>query len=103
MLGLTGAAAFVLGRRKRLGTFEVLLLTGCAILSFRSRRDLWLVVLAAAGILSTGPFRFADASPEMPWTPHRRAALAGALIPFSLALGLARSPSPPPPAPTPPP
>ncbi len=53
MLALFGAAAFALGRRSSLGSFEVLLLAGTAILSFRARRDLWFVTLAALAILAT--------------------------------------------------
>jgi hypothetical protein len=52
VLALTGAAAFVLGRKTRLCSFEILLFIGCAILSFRARRDVWLVVLASAMVLS---------------------------------------------------
>ena len=37
-LALTGAAAFVLGRRKRLGSFDILLLISSAYFAFRARR-----------------------------------------------------------------
>jgi hypothetical protein len=53
MLLLGGAAVFALGRRRRLGSFEVLLLTCAGALAFRSRRELWFLVLAGVAILAT--------------------------------------------------
>jgi hypothetical protein len=47
VLALALATAFALGRRPRLTAFDVLLFAACAVLCFRARRDLWLVVLAA--------------------------------------------------------
>lgn len=55
VLGLALTAAFVLGRRARLSAFEVMLLAGSALVSFKCRRDLWLVVLASLAILVAGP------------------------------------------------
>lgn len=52
-LFLGGAAVFALGRRQRLSFFEVSLLVCAGILAFRSRRDLWWLVLAAAAILTS--------------------------------------------------
>ncbi len=52
VLLLGAAAVFALGRRRRLNGFEILLLASTGILAFRSRRDLWLLVLAAAAILT---------------------------------------------------
>jgi hypothetical protein len=52
LLGLAAAATFSLGRRRRLDTFEVLLLGFAAFLAFRSRRDLWLLVLASLAVLA---------------------------------------------------
>jgi hypothetical protein len=54
VLALAGAAAFALGRRARLSTFDVLLLAATAYFAFHSRRDVWFVVLAAVAILGTG-------------------------------------------------
>jgi hypothetical protein len=52
VLGLAAAATFSLGRRRRLDTFEVLLLGFTAFPAFRSRRDLWLLVLASLAVLA---------------------------------------------------
>lgn len=52
LLGLTGAACYALGRR-RLELFDLALLAGSAILAFRARRDLWLVVLADLVVLAS--------------------------------------------------
>jgi hypothetical protein len=79
MLGLAGGAAFALGRRRRLSSFDVLLLAAAAFFAFRARRDLWFLVLASVAILSaTGP-RAVPAAERFPLTGRRLAALAGAL------------------------
>jgi hypothetical protein len=54
VLLLGAAAVFALGRRRRLSSFEMLLLASAAILAFRSRRDLWFLVLASSAILASG-------------------------------------------------
>ncbi len=95
MLALAGAAAFALGRRRRLCSFDVLLLLASATLSFRARRDWWLVVVSAAAILSAGPFpASADAAHGVRWTFRTRAALVGALAALAGILGLVRGLSP---------
>jgi hypothetical protein len=53
MLALAAGAMFALGRRRGLSSFEVLLLVGAGILAFRSRRDLWFLVLTSLAILAT--------------------------------------------------
>lgn len=53
MLVLAASAAFALGRRQRLSSFDVFLLAGAGAFAFRSRRDLWFLVLASAAILAT--------------------------------------------------
>jgi hypothetical protein len=52
-LFLGAAAVFALGRRQRLSIFEVLVLASAGIFAFRSRRDLWWLVLASAAILAS--------------------------------------------------
>lgn len=51
VLLLGAAAVFTLGRRRRLSSFEVLLLASTGILAFHARRDIWLLVLGALAIL----------------------------------------------------
>jgi hypothetical protein len=60
VLVLFALAAFSLGRRPCLSSFDVLLLAGTAYASFHTRRDLWFVSLAALAILTTGPRRAVD-------------------------------------------
>lgn len=48
------AAVFALGRRRHLSGFEVLLLASTGFFAFRSMRDSWFLVLAAAAILANG-------------------------------------------------
>jgi hypothetical protein len=55
VLGLALASAFRLGRRKRVSSFQVLLLAFAAFCTFRSRRDVWLMALCAAVLIP--PFR----------------------------------------------
>jgi hypothetical protein len=52
MLGLAGLACYALGRG-RTSAFEVLLLVSAAWFSFRARRDLWWVVLAAVTVIAS--------------------------------------------------
>jgi hypothetical protein len=78
-LALAGAALFALGRRKNIGGFEVLLLAGSAYLSFRARRDLWFVVVAALGIIAGGPKKAATDAERMRWTMPLRLAWVAAL------------------------
>jgi len=52
VLSLTLGAAFVLGRAKRVNTFWGLMLLAGAFLSFRSSRDVWLVTIVSAAIIS---------------------------------------------------
>jgi hypothetical protein len=80
VLGLTLAAAFALGRRARLSSFEVLLLAASAYLSFRCRRDSWFVVLAALSILATGPGRPATDAERFVPTGRQRLIIAGGVL-----------------------
>jgi hypothetical protein len=50
LLGL--AAAFSLGRRGKLQVFPVLLLGACAVLSFSSQRDAWLLAVASVALIA---------------------------------------------------
>jgi hypothetical protein len=78
MLALTGAAVFVLGRGAK-SSFEVLLLCGAALLAFRCRRDLWLLVLADLIVLaSRGPAEATEEEPRL--TPAARALIAVGLL-----------------------
>jgi hypothetical protein len=65
MVLLLGAAAvFVLGRRRRMSSFEFLLLASAGVFAFRSRRDLWFLVVAAVAILSSRRLRM-DTKPPV--------------------------------------
>ncbi len=78
-LALAGAAAFALGRRKKLGSFEVMLLISSAYFSFRARRDLWFVVVAALAILAGGPRAAVAEAQRFRRTPLLRLTWAAAL------------------------
>ena len=52
VMGLTMAAVFALGRRRDLSSFWFLLLASGVLLSFRSKRDIWFVIIVAMTIIS---------------------------------------------------
>jgi hypothetical protein len=54
LLFLAMAAAGVLFRYRRLNPFETMMLAMAAVLSFRSRRDLWVMAITAGAILAAG-------------------------------------------------
>lgn len=54
LLFLALAAAGVLFRYRHLAPFETLMLAMAAVLSFRSRRDLWVIAITAGAILAAG-------------------------------------------------
>jgi hypothetical protein len=53
VLAITGAGAFVLGRRGKHSAFEILLFAAAAWCAFRAKRDVWFMALAAATIMAT--------------------------------------------------
>jgi hypothetical protein len=48
---LAGAAAFALGRRERLSSFDVLFLVAASYCAFRAKRDVWFLILAALALV----------------------------------------------------
>jgi hypothetical protein len=80
VLGLTLGAVFALGRRPRLSAFDVLLLGATAYFSFRARRDLWFVTLAALAILTVPGRRMASLVATSRLTRRATAVLATALV-----------------------
>jgi hypothetical protein len=71
VLALAGYAAFGLGRRLRLRSFEVLLLAATAFLAFRARRDLWLLTVASLAILTGSVRDQVPLAQRFAWTPWR--------------------------------
>ncbi len=80
MLVLGACAVFALGGRQRLSSFEVLLLASAGIFAFRSRRDLWFLVLAAAAILATRNTRPVAAAARFVLTPRHWGVITAALL-----------------------
>jgi hypothetical protein len=79
LLGLAASATFALGRRRRLDTFEVLLLTLGGFLAFRSRRDLWFLVMASVAILAATNRSAVPEAYRVRLTRRRWAVMAGLL------------------------
>jgi hypothetical protein len=83
VLGLLGAAAYVLGRRGRLPTFDVLLLAAGAYFSFHAKHDLWFVVLAGCAVVAGRRVRCADQgerSAQRTLRPVHVAVLVGVMV-----------------------
>jgi hypothetical protein len=70
-LALALGAAFALGRRHRVSSFEGLLLIAAAYLAFHSRRDLWFMVLTALAIMTSGERSETFLADRFPMTPRR--------------------------------
>ncbi len=83
MLALGAAAVFALGRRRRLDTFETLLLAAAGAFAFRSRRDLWFLVTASLAILATAGRR------PVPEAARLKLGLRQGLVPGALLAGVA--------------
>src|SRR5260370_18580620 len=79
MLGLAAAATFALGRRRRLCSFEVILLAVAAFFAFRARRDLWFLVIAALAVLTTQCQREVEASTHFAFSWRRAGFVVAAL------------------------
>ena len=84
LLLLTMGAFLTLGIRRSRDLFQILLLTGCTLLSFHSQRDAWMATLAAIAILGDGAWREdADVSNTRVlerWIPATAAALVSMAI-----------------------
>src|SRR5262249_2587703 len=92
-LALAAAALFALGRRRPLGSFEVLCRAGAAVLALRARRDLWLLALAALTVLATARRSHVALADRFAWTRGRLAALALGAAASVLLVWLLRGPT----------
>jgi hypothetical protein len=80
LLGVAGAAAFALGRRRTHSAFDFLLLAAGAYFAFHAKHDLWFVVVAAcAVIVAPRPASAAERQPTPVWT-WPQLLLAGATL-----------------------
>ena len=89
LLFMALAAAGVLFRYRRLAPFETLMLAMAAVLSFRSRRDMWVMAITAAAILARGlpvPQGREDQGEQPVWAVALSAASATAIFVASVFL-----------------
>jgi len=93
-LALAGGAAFALGRRQALSSFDVLLLAATAVFAFRARRDCWFVVLAALAILASSRHDPVPAAERFTLTRQRWGIILGAMVGIAVLTVLARGLSP---------
>ena len=89
-LALAAAAVFSLGRRRQLDPFDVLVLTGAAVLAFRARRDLWLLVLASTAVLACSGRAAVSEVDRFTWTRGRVLSLAVLVVLLAGLLWCAR-------------
>ncbi len=85
-LALAAATAFALGRRGRGSAFELLLLAAACWFTFRGKRDVWFVVLAALAVVpASGPLP----RTSLPFWPTRGEGIAVAclVLPLLVAYG----------------
>jgi hypothetical protein len=85
VLGLTGAAAYALGRRARLSVFDLLLAAAALYFSFHTKHDLWFVVLTSAAAVA-GTWGTPGARAEGPALAWPQRALAGIAVLLVVAL-----------------
>ncbi|HZT81558.1 MAG TPA: hypothetical protein VFA26_15135 [Gemmataceae bacterium] len=90
LLGLALTAAFVLGRRRSISAFDVLLLAATAYFAFRSQRDVWFLTLASLAVLARPSASGAAADDGERWTVRRVALLAGVALAVMAVVGLVR-------------
>jgi hypothetical protein len=89
VLGLTIAAAFVLGWQRAWLPFPTLLLLMGSFLAFRARRDAWVLVLAALFIISEFG-KFVTGEPSFGFTKLRIICVAVVLTVMIYLIGLSR-------------
>jgi hypothetical protein len=77
---------FVLGWRREVRPFPYLLLAAGAFLSFRARRDVWFVVVAAIAIMATGRSTAADTQ-RFGLTKRQGLLVSGALVVMLVVVG----------------
>jgi hypothetical protein len=91
LLALAAAATYALGRRRHLDTFQVLLLALGGFLAFRSRRDLWFLVMASLVVLAATDRGAVIAAYQVRLSPRRWAAVAGLLAVVAAGLAWSRN------------
>ena len=92
VLGWTLAAAFALGRSRRIPVFPALFFVLAVFLSFRARRDVWLVVLAS-GV--TVALTSAETGARQAWLTWRRGLIVvAAVVAVTVLLAFARDITP---------
>jgi hypothetical protein len=85
-LVLAAAAAFAVGRRGRVSAFDVLLLAAGAWFGFRSKRDVWFLVLASLTVAADPAALPAAARAFLP-TRRQALAVAGLVLPVLVCYG----------------
>jgi hypothetical protein len=84
------AAAFSLGWQRGIRPFPLLLLIAGAFLSFRTRRDLWFIVVTAVPIIAASLRSTTDPAQRFPMTKLRVALLTGTVIVAVIVIGWKR-------------
>jgi hypothetical protein len=89
-LAVVGAGVFALARRQKPSLFEVLLLASAAYFSFRARRDVWFVVIAAVALVTMSR-SIATAAERFTLTKLRALFIVGVVVAVLLVVGQIRN------------
>lgn len=89
-LVVVGAGVFALARRQKPWLFEVLLLASAAYFSFRARRDVWFVVIAAVALITMSR-SIATAAERFTLTKLRALFIVGVVVAVLLVVGQIRN------------
>jgi hypothetical protein len=91
MLALAAGACFALGRRRTVSLFDVVLLLFSGWLAFRSRRDMWLLILTSGYLITASPRKHADAAAVFRFSLPRLTAIAASVVLLTFATMLLRN------------
>jgi hypothetical protein len=90
MLLLAAGGCYALGRRQSLSVFDVLLLVFSGWLAFRSRRDMWVLIVASLYLLTTLPRKAIAEGASFRFTFPRIAGVAAGVLVLAAATMLLR-------------
>lgn len=89
VLGISGVAAFTIGRKRKIPMFEALLFIASAYFAFRTKRDIWFVIVAALALF-TMKSNTNNRARQFVLTPLRVLSVAAAIVVVVLVVARVR-------------